>query len=222
MDTQEARPRRRDDQTSSVAIFPDTHELVGKDWVGVVNAALSRGRENYKFAALTIVEAMRADKALKQKKVAEAIGRSTTWVCRLLQWYHEGCPEGSIFGGEHSRDRIAPAQSQDCTRIPDEELGQLCLLGGSSDYVPGQREAIEKALTAMAACRDLRKRIAGITKGTLLLIFGPSANKQRLPLEKLVAELEKSQMAINVVLGEVRAARKTLGPKSEVEDGPTG
>jgi hypothetical protein len=52
-------------------------------WVNEVKQALGDGNEDYKRAAKTIVDAMRADLSLTQKAVAEMIGRSPTWVYSL-------------------------------------------------------------------------------------------------------------------------------------------
>lgn len=199
-----------------------TADCSGNDaWVRSVKAALNRGHQNYKIAAATIAEAMSRDKELTQKKVSDAIGRSTTWVCRLLQWHDEGCREGSIFGGQHSRNRIAPAQSSNSTTVTDEELGQLCLLGGHSNYVPGQGEATLKAMNAIAACRDFTKNIDGVTREALSLVFRSSgAVKQRFTLEKLATALEKAITAADTTLGEVRTTLESIPREPDFDDPP--
>src|SRR5712672_2803740 len=70
----------------------------------------NEGRKRYRMAAELIAKARAANPKITQECVAEVVGRSTTWVCRLLKWHASGCKDGSIFDGGNSTARIAPAQ----------------------------------------------------------------------------------------------------------------
>ena len=180
-------------------------------WVITVKDALAASNENYKRAAGAVVQAMLADRSLTQKAVGERIGRSPTWVCRLLMWHRAGCPTSTVFGPEIAMRRtIATSQSPDSTPVSD-ELGQLCLLGGSSTFVPGEGEATLRVFGVRAECREFIKRVRGLSRDNLQLAFQASpAETRRASLEKLVCELETSITVCGAAVGEIKAALKQI------------
>ena len=54
------------------------------------------GNEHYRQCAEALIASWKAHKT-KQRAMAEAIGRSQTWVSLILKWHREGCPEVSPF-----------------------------------------------------------------------------------------------------------------------------
>ena len=181
-----------------------------------IKCACADGHKRYKFAAESIHERMTADTVLTQKNVAKLIGKSEAWVSALLKWYRNGCAEGSIFLGEHSAERqakIQPAKPRESASVTDEELGQLCLLGGNSTHVAGERTATLTGLNALATCRNFSRVIHSLSRESLRLVLrSSSTSKRRSTLEKLASELRKSIAAGEAALVEVRAALKHIPP----------
>lgn len=187
-----------------------------RDDYSEVEAALGRVREGYREVAETIEDARRADPTLEQVIVAQHIGKSTTWVSRLLKWHKDGCKSESPFGDEIAARRkaaklenaIATSQFEGDPTIREEDLGQLRLQGGRSDYVPGRAEATLRAFSLIGACQALIKAAAGVRRKTLMLVRSSDDDKRIFTLEKLATELEHSITTSEAVLSEVRSALK--------------
>lgn len=54
------------------------------------------GVEHYRAAADALVTTWKTHKT-PQRKMADALGKSQSWVAQLLQWHREGCPAGGPF-----------------------------------------------------------------------------------------------------------------------------
>ena len=65
----------------------------------------------YKEAAEALVTTWKTHKT-SQKKMAEALGRSQSWVSQLLRWHRAGCPAGSPFLRSNISRTNKPAASK--------------------------------------------------------------------------------------------------------------
>ena len=187
-------------------------------WVIRFENALTRGDQCYREAADTLVEAMRVND-LNQKEAAQYIGKSATWVCRLLGWRESGCPGGGPFASEIAARRdsentpIATSQSSHKQKATLEDLGQLSLplLGGYSDYVPGQADATLNAISLMDACRIFLKAAASMRSQNASLAFRSAPiSKRRATLARLAVRLSNSIDAAASARNELRKALKTM------------
>src|SRR5437762_2654787 len=86
-----------------------SNQPTGSDWddrarllIGIAEEAEARARANYREVAIIIDGAIK-QLGITQKAAATAVGKSTTWISRLLNWRRRGFPEGSIFEGQRSR-----------------------------------------------------------------------------------------------------------------------
>lgn len=157
-------------------------------------------------------------KPLARCRLAQHIGKSATWVSRLLKWHKEGCKSESPFGEEIAARRkaaklentIATSQFEGKPTVSEEDLGQLCLQGGRSDYMQGRAEATLRALSLLGACQALIKAATGVRRKTLMLVRPSDDDKRIFTLEKLATELEQSITASDAALSEVRAALKKI------------
>ena len=184
-------------------------------WVIKFETALNRGEEFYREAADTLIEAMRLNN-LNQKQVAGYIGKSAPWVCRLLAWRENNCPTGGPFAPDMAIRRkeasASIATSQSRTKISLEDLGQLSLplLGGYSDYVPGQAEATLNAVSLSGACRVFSKVTARLhTQNWSLAFRAEPSKKRRARLSRLAVRLEETISAITVARNDLRATLKS-------------
>lgn len=206
-------------------------------WVTRIDAALSRievaycqvetslrcVRDSYREIAAAIEgaieEARLRRENLTQAQIAEQIGKSATWVCRLLAWHRADNGSESPFGYEIAARRasakleheIATSQSETEPTVNDADLGQLWLFDrdsdGSSNYRPGQAEATFHALTLFGACQILAKTAVCVRRTNLALVRPSDDDKQIFSLEKLTFELERSIDASGYVLREVLAVQ---------------
>lgn len=191
----------------------------------VMELAYRRIRESYRDIAETI-EAAIAEAGLRsgrltQVEIAEHIGKSATWVSRVLTWYRTGMISETPFGDEIAARRaaakleyeIATSQSAAELTVNEADLGQLPLFGGSSNYHPGQAEATFQALGLLGACQTLTKRAASVRHGTLALVRRADDDKRVFSLEKLSLELERSIDASGHALRDVLAVQKRRGQR---------
>ena len=74
-------------------------------------AAIEAGESFLRDAAEALALAQKAFNA-SQREIAEAIGRSASWVNRLLKWRRSGYKEYSPFGPTTKAGRVAHAQQQ--------------------------------------------------------------------------------------------------------------
>ena len=206
-------------------------------WVTRIDAALSRievaycqveeslrcVRDSYREIANAIEgaieEARLRRENLTQAQIAEQIGKSATWVCRLLAWHRANDGSESPFGYEIAARRaaakleqeIATSQSETEPSVNEADLGQLWLFDrdsdGSSNYRPGQAEATFQALTLFGACQVLAKTAVSVRRTNLALVRPSDDDKQIFSLEKLTFELERSIDASGYVLREVLAVQ---------------
>jgi hypothetical protein len=187
------------------------------------------------------IKAKAADPKLSGRKIASLIGKSHVWVNGILAWKRGASTLPFEDAAEAAKKRAkreallaeagqrehqqpsqeAPQPKRSLSPTP-EDLGQLCLLGGSSDYAPGQRDATVQAMGALATCREFTKMMRGITRQNLTLVFKSSGtDKQRPTLESLATELERSIAAAEVALDEVRATLDDVRPAPDFEESPS-
>ena len=59
-----------------------------------------------------------------QREMAKAVGKSQSWVRRVLKWFDEGCKEGGPFDADHeqSSSRLAANQTEQDGSDADSDL----------------------------------------------------------------------------------------------------
>src|ERR1043166_2748864 len=203
------------------------HRLVQNGWVRRVRTYLAAGKERYRMAAAQIDKALKNDPKLTQKIVALRVQRSETWVSRLLSWYREGCPEESIFGGEHSWARAA-------TRRPASPRGQgldqeyvngklmrdgrwvqqsLPVIGGPVIEAPpiaphgdDGSDAAARFLEALGIFRRLRELLEGLSRDAMIAACGGTGKEARTKLEAFGREAQAVERITAIAADEARAA----------------
>lgn len=175
-------------------------------------------------------QAQVADPKLSNRKIADLIDRSHSWVNDIIKWKRHPSTLPFEDAQEAKRKRTARAkllaEAGEPVEAPPlqpekprksaaavmqqqlEEMGQLRLDGGHSDYVPGQGDATELAVNAQGICRQFTRWMERITQEQMLLVHGSHVASRRTLLERFATELEKSSAAADHALGEVRAALK--------------
>jgi hypothetical protein len=84
--------------------------------------ALDKGEDSLREAAEALALAQQDHKAT-QREMAKALGRSATWVNRLLKWKRSGYKDHSPFGPTTKVDRVAHAQQRArATKSPKNQL----------------------------------------------------------------------------------------------------
>ena len=191
-----------------------------ESWIRKVVCALHSGRADYELAAKIIIAAM-ADYRLNQKAVADHIGRSESWVSRLLQWHRAGCPDETVFGPEIAarRDKLRRRNSAVLMPTP-EALGEERLFSdGSSNVLPGQGEATRLAFGALSCCSEFGKTMRSLSRETLLLAYRTEETaKRREVLLALDEALERTLVATQTARKEVEAALTELAPQTMLDD----
>ena len=175
-----------------------------------------RGREGYKRAAELMLEAMRDNPGLTQKKVAELLGHKPPWVCGLLSWYRDGCPvQGGVFGRE-----IAARRAKGKTPISTSKSGdvhiepaQPCLPGIECSPIDAppvdESEATRRSLAATVVSARQTETLKSLGDTDLSLVYGWDTDRQRTALENLTREVKKSIAAGHAIL---EAARRAASP----------
>jgi hypothetical protein len=184
-----------------------------------VEVAHRRVRDSYRDIAETIEgvieESRLRHETLTQIEIAEHIGKSATWVSRVLAWHRAGVSSEGPFGYEIAARRaaakleheIATSQSEAEPIVNEADLGQGWLFDRNSDgysnYRPGQSEATIQALNLLGACLVLVQKAASVRHKTLALVRPSADDKRIFSLEKLSLALERSIDAGGQVLREV-------------------
>jgi hypothetical protein len=186
-------------------------------WIPKVHALLERGRDCYKAAAEMLVLAMQ-EHSLNQKEAGEALGKSETWVSRLLKWYKADCPDGGVFGPERHRRKIATSQLYRAA----EHTGQLEL--GLSDfgrnfgnYRSGQREASLRAEALAKLCAEVTRHAEalGCPETLGLVLASATAAERRHVLLALLRGAKKAATNLSALMHQIDAELKRISaPKS--------
>jgi transcriptional regulator with XRE-family HTH domain len=121
-----------------------------KDLLELAKQCISRGEISMREAAEHIDEAMRLDKGLTQRAVAERIGMSAAWVNRLLTWKSRGYKSETPFGPQSQASRKKAAAVQ-ATKQPPEKVTPERLL---RDKARAERD------TANASAAEARAKAA--------------------------------------------------------------
>jgi hypothetical protein len=186
-----------------------------------IEASLLRVQADYRLIAETIKAAIRGHK-LNQKEVAYEIGKSATWVSRLLAWHTAGCMSESPFADEiaarrrasKAEARVATSQSEEVAADADrrqrsffDEDGNFVLDCSEAPLVPERAEATFKAMSLMGACRTLIGA-ANLNRDILAMLRCSTIDERVFTLEKLESDLIKSIAAGNRALQDVRAVLK--------------
>lgn len=187
------------------------------DWIAVAKDALAKGREYHRSAAEAISKAL---ERMTQKSVALQIGRSPTWVCRVLKWYRAGCQSDTVFGPEAAERRERIATSQLDGLLTDEQLGQLSfdLKGGWSSYVPGQREATSKTIETVKALRNSSSWLGRLTADDLTLVLPNEPSERHRIITTLRRELNKASPLIADTLEMIRQLIGVPEPRPDDDD----
>jgi|SRR4051812_9984297 hypothetical protein len=206
-----------------------------RPWVERVRRYLAGGTEGYRLAALDIENALQEEAGLTQKIVAKRLGRSETWISRLLKWHRAGCPEESIFEGEHSesRSRTGVASSQ------REKLDQLFVdgklmrdgpwvqqglpgIGGPRFDAPSitpsahhETDASARFAESIGLCRRLNELLSGFSRGAMLAACEGSGAAAPAKLQAFQAQLQRTEQAVALAADETVAALRVLKRQSD-------
>jgi len=243
----------------SLYIFANTCNLMRADrpgwlyllamtqWIDTVKSAIAKGREHYELAARTIVDAMAANRELTQRAVASQIGRSRSWVSRLLDWHRAGCQSETVFGPEsaarRAAKRIALTGSGGSTSEngPVYQKGRLLrdgrywqarlplgddIVNGDQEVTvqrpSGEEQATVRVLGITDAVSALTKTLSRpevVSREMLGMTYASlGPAKKRAMLASLAEQLEKLAPLAQDTLSETRAALKCI-PRT-LDDGP--
>lgn len=200
--------------------------MSSSEWVTKIKDALEQGRNFHKTAAAGMDEALTSVPGLNQKMVAAAVGRNTSWVCRILQWYRAGCPTDTVFGPQSKRRRDAIAATQSERKLSLEELGQMPLAAKdgekpmlpdvepATEFMPGEGAATEKAWALEMQCAKFNAAVAGMTAEELCLVLRSQGNdRRRSALGGLVRDLENAVEGAELLLDQIRVTLDQLRPE---------
>jgi hypothetical protein len=87
-----------------------------------------------------------------------------------------------------------------------EEIGQLRLVGGSANWVPGEGDATIIAAAVLNACYLFTRHLTHLNREALMKVYHSSGKKRRLCLEELEARLRRVIKTTQDVLNETQAA----------------
>ncbi len=207
-----------------------TKEAINKSagWIRQVKRYLADGLDGYSSAAARILEAQKKDPKLTQKKVSASIGKSETWVSRLLKWYRAGCLEESIFEGQHSATRTASKakvrKGPAGLDLEFDEGGKLLRDGEwrqerlpifakgaieSPPLVPKGNEqsgAARQFLEASADCRRVAQQLNRLSRQTMLAACRPHGKRARAQLEAFRQHAQSVEKAAARASEEAKAA----------------
>lgn len=179
------------------------------DWIQIARDALASEHDRQEVIAKAIYMAHQ-EMGLTQRSIALALGRNPSWVCRMLQWYMNGC-QNTAFGPEiAARRKVATSQSGP---LSAEQEGQLALLlqGGSSIYVPGQRDATYKVVDTATLCSQLSQALDRLSQDDLdLVVPAEPAMRQKIlrryhrALLKLSTSVDTALHAASIAAGATR------------------
>jgi len=170
-----------------VGITPDeslakAKALIEADDAGVVMRGQDQ-RELHMGAAEFIADAMKADRKLTQKKVAEFIGKSVGWVSMLLAWRAKGYATPTAFGpqAKEAREKKSSVETEH-----DGDECPTCHLPEGRD----RRHATIREEKYRAA--GLKDRVARITEDqrdelVMLLVDLADESKRADAADKIVA-----------------------------------
>jgi hypothetical protein len=176
-------------------------------------AELARGWEEKKKAVEIIDQKLAANPKLTQVRVAEYLGRSTTWLSRALKWRGSGYPEQGPFATEIAARRAAAkiATSQHTPWLADWRTGEV--------VVDASQEAnAVRLLRAVKVAKIFTMAVRKIERKTIEQAWGDwpaSGAKRAHVLEKLAACLSDSTTAVSAALKEIETARGSQLPHRE-------
>lgn len=139
-----------------------------RDHMVVAKNLIERGEKCLRDAAEVIAEV--SEQGASQRQIAEEIGKSQAWVCRLLAWRAAGYADETPFGPEskakreRSRDQ-APDQSDDdldddeeagaYDQAPDERLAEMARENLKEAFQEAfKRDLLVKALGMLGSAHD--------------------------------------------------------------------
>jgi hypothetical protein len=108
-----------------------------KHLIAAGEQAHAAGQQAFRDAAEAIYAATQKHHAT-QKDCAKAIGKSETWVSRLLTWRNEGYPDDSPFGPTKKEDREAARKIAHAQLTKEEKKSEA--LTTNTATAPGQQE----------------------------------------------------------------------------------
>ena len=89
------------------------------DLFSIAKIEIERGEDSWRKAAEALARAEKECGAT-QREMAEAVGRSASWVNRLLQWSRSGYKDGSPFGPTTQAGRVLHAKRKKRAKSPPE------------------------------------------------------------------------------------------------------
>jgi hypothetical protein len=196
-------------------------------WILQVKRYIADGKDGYRLAAARIEAVRKKDPKLTQKTVAKSIGKSETWVSRLLTWYRAGCPEESIFEGQHSPVRASiKAMAKKGPKGLDQEFihGKLMRDGpwvqqqlpidvGARVEAPSivpkaieQSDATLRFLEVIGACRNIARLLNGYSRDAMLAACGSRGTRARSKLEAFRREVQTVERVAALAADEASSA----------------
>jgi hypothetical protein len=130
------------------------HETTKADVLRRAKAAIDAGEDSLREAAEALAFAEKAFNA-RQREIAEAIGRSASWVNRLLKWHRSGYKEGSPFGPTTQAARVAHAKRASVKRTIKRAAATTSEEPSSSETAPNVTAASSRTPSPAEAKRSL-------------------------------------------------------------------
>ena len=107
------------------------------------NSAIEAGERSLHDAAEALGIADE-DHSATQREMAEAVGKSASWVNKLLKWRRSGYTDHSPFGPTTKQGRVEHAQQQAATG-PNRRKGRVTLKDADDVDVSAEKRKIEEA-----------------------------------------------------------------------------
>jgi hypothetical protein len=147
-----------------------------------------------------------------------------------LKWHRAGCPEESIFEGEHSESRsrtgVAPSQSEKLDQVfvagrlmrdgPWVQQG-LPVIGGPGFDAPSitppahhETDASARFVESIGLCRRLNELLSGFSHGAMLAACEGSGAAAPAKLQAFHAQLQRTEHAVALAGDETAAALRVL------------
>ncbi len=145
-------------KTCGLAPPVPTHETTKADVLRRAKAAIDAGEKSLRDAAEALALAETAFNA-SQREIAEAIGRSASWVNRLLKWHRSGYKEGSPFGPTTQAARVAHAKRASMKRTSKPAATTTSAEVKSSEMAANATAASSRTPSPAVAKRNLMDAI---------------------------------------------------------------
>jgi hypothetical protein len=146
-------------KTSNPAPPVPAREVTKADVLRRAKAAIDAGESSLREAAEVVALAQKAFNA-SQREIAEAVGRSASWVNRLLKWHRSGYKECSPFGPTTQAARVAHAQRASAQRTSKRATTKDSAGGGSAQTSAHATAPRSRKPSAAEAKRNLMNAIS--------------------------------------------------------------